>query len=639
MKSILTSLPLCAAALFLSACSSDNAKSENPPQNTASSFLGNSSSSESMASIDGSSSVATSTAVSSLIMTSSAIVTTSSSIVTNSSLNSSALSESSSSTVAIGTSSRSSIAIGDPITPPSGSNGQLKQNPALIEAILASSVTDQSRTYNPEGVIPPQCYTKTEGKFNPCYTCHQFYPRGEGRANRLDDGELQGDYGFSDIGITNHWLNLFEDRTARIAQMSDESIATYIDQDNYSDLAGRLLEGGWSAWYPDLKDLQLAAGAFDEQGFAKDGSQWVAFNYSPLPSTFWPTNGSTDDVMIRLPEAFRQNSKGEYDRNIYILNLSAVEAAIKGYNTLSIPPMDEVALGFDIDGDDTLGMASVMKRPAQYFGMASDQKVWTFLYPLHTEFLHSVRYIGVDEDGEIYTPKRMKELRYMVKNVLHRKSMLGNFYAEEQRDKFEGNLPRYSPQGDKGLDNKFGWNIIGFIEARDGSLRQQTYEENLFCMGCHTTLGATIDQTFSFVRKVDGAKGWGYINLKSMPDVPTYGETEGSILTYLERVGGGNEFRANEELQGEYFVDGVLDKEKVKKAKDTYELITPSAERAYALNKAYKTIVDDQDYIYGRDANITPLENVFQEVDTDVEPLEAKFRKNSDMRLDWSSFQ
>jgi len=27
--------------------------------------------------------------------------------------------------------------------------------------------------YNREAVIPPQCYTKTEGVNNPCYTCHQ----------------------------------------------------------------------------------------------------------------------------------------------------------------------------------------------------------------------------------------------------------------------------------------------------------------------------------------------------------------------------------------------------------------------------------------------------------------------------------
>ena len=41
------------------------------------------------------------------------------------------------------------------------------------------------------------------------------------------------------------------------------------------------------------------------------------------------------------------------------------------------------------------------------------------------------------------------------------------------------------------------------------------------CMGCHTSLGATIDKTFSFPRKVDGHAGWGYINLRGMRTPPT----------------------------------------------------------------------------------------------------------------------
>ena len=49
---------------------------------------------------------------------------------------------------------------------------------------------------------------------------------------------------------------------------------------------------------------------FDDEGFdhAPDGTPtgWRAFAYMPLPSTFWPANGSTDDVLIRLPEAYRE---------------------------------------------------------------------------------------------------------------------------------------------------------------------------------------------------------------------------------------------------------------------------------------------------------------------------------------------
>lgn len=513
----------------------------------------------------------------------------------------------------------------------------LAQDPEFVRSIIAASISSQSKLFNPEAVIPPQCYTRTEGKFNPCLTCHQFTSKNEGRANRMDDGELQGDYGFSDVGVTNHWLNLFEDRRDRMAAITDCEIKEYVNQDNYTALKANLEARNWKGWIPDLQDLHLGAEAFDEMGFAKDGSHWVAFNYMPLPSTFWPTNGSTDDVMIRLPEKFRLQADGAYSRDIYLLNLTILEAAIKNAKTMSVPPMDEVALNIDLNKDGQLDSSvTSLVRPSYYLGQASDTRVDTFLYPRGTAFLHTVRYVGVDEGNNITIPQRMKEVRYMVKETAHAKSMLGNFYAEEQRDKFEGNLPRYPTLGDKGLDNKFGWNLIGFIEAADGELRPQVYEENLFCMGCHTTIGATIDQTFSFARKMDGAAGWGYINLKGMPDVPVMGESQGGIASYLEKVGGGNEFRANDEVQAKYFPNGVFDRDAVASAADVYELITPSPERAHALNKAYKTIVEDQDYIYGRDANIAPFENVFKSIDTEVPPLEEVFRSGFDIRLDWS---
>ncbi len=515
----------------------------------------------------------------------------------------------------------------------------LEQDSAFVKDIISASVSSQSNMFNREAVIPPQCYTKTEGHFNPCYTCHQFATPGEGRANWMSDGELQGDYGFSDLGVTNHWLNLFEDRTARIEKISDQEIDEYVNEDNYSSLAGRLMEQGWDAWYPDLKDLHLAADAFDDQGFAKDGSGWVAFNYMPLPSTFWPTNGSTDDVMIRLPEGFQQAADGKNSRAIYLLNLSVVEAAIKNFTEISIPEMDEKALGIDLNGDGEFTKTQSLKRPTHYLGGASDIAVKTFLYPRYTEFLHTVRYVGIDDQGDVYTPPRMKEVRYMVKTVDHKKSTLGAFYAEEQKDKEEGNLPRYATLGQEGLDNKFGWQLIGFIENEQGVLRQQKYEENLFCMGCHTTIGSTIDQTFAFARKVDGAQGWGYLNLKGMPDVPMFGGEIPSNLEYLERVGGGNEFRENEEIQNLYFDHGKLNKEKVAAVKDVYELITPSPERARALNKAYRTIVEDQDYVYGRDANLKPATNVFRSIDTEVPPLEPEHRATYDIRLDWSGYK
>ena len=113
----------------------------------------------------------------------------------------------------------------------------------------------------------------------------------------------------------------FEDRTNQVAKISDEEIDAWVNQDNYTGLAEKLKAEEFKGWIPDLKNLHLGSAAFDENGFAKDGSYWVAFNYKPFPSTFWPTNGSTDDVMIRLAEPFRTDEDGNYSVDTYKANL------------------------------------------------------------------------------------------------------------------------------------------------------------------------------------------------------------------------------------------------------------------------------------------------------------------------------
>ncbi|MGV6807054.1 MAG: hypothetical protein ACWA5K_04030, partial [bacterium] len=137
---------------------------------------------------------------------------------------------------------------------------------------------------------------------------------------------------------------------------------------------------------------------------------------------------------------------------------------------------------------------------------------------------------------------------------------------------------------DQGLYNGSGWMVLGFIEDAQGNLRQQSLEEQYYCMGCHGSIGSTLDQTFAFPRKLLGKSGWGYINLKGMSDAPNLGETQGEIHTYLQRVGGGDEFRQNQEMLQRWFdSEGNVDASKLA-AKDVYQLITPSRERALALN-------------------------------------------------------
>ncbi len=491
--------------------------------------------------------------------------------------------------------------------------------------------------FNKESIIPPMCYTRTEGKFNPCYVCHQ--DEKAGRENKMNDGELQSAYSFSDVGLTNQWENLFEDRRDKVDAISDEEIQAWVAEDNYSRLAERLRAENFEGWIPDLENLQLAAEAFDSEGFAKDGSHWVAFNYKPFPSTFWPTNGSTDDVMIRLPEPFRTTVAGDYSRDIYKTNLAIVESKIKGLSEISVNSVDEIKVGVDLDGNNTLEVVNRITNVSDYVGAAKGYFSPANMYPLNTEFLHSVRYVGVDSNGDIYVPPRMKELRYMSKKFILTQSAMDEAYRQEHYDKEQGNLPGYIDRGHHGLDNEMGWLITGFLENKKGELRYNTFEENMFCMGCHTSIGSTIDKTFSFPRKVDGAEGWGYIDLRGMPDAPNKGEEKGEIATYFERVGGGGEFRSNPEMQERWFTkSGEPDYAKINQAADVYELIMPSPERAMALNKAYKAIVHEQDFIFGRDATIEAPSNVYNEIDNETSPtLPPRFNYSWNIQLDWGN--
>ena len=269
--------------------------------------------------------------------------------------------------------------------------------------------------FNEEAIIPPQCYTRTEGRFNPCYVCHQNPVAG--RENTMADGDLQLAYSFSDVGMTNHWRNLFEDRREAVAGIADEEILEWVSRDNYSALAPKLERAGFGGWIPDLAGLERGAAAFDDEGFALDGSHWVAFNYKPLPSTFWPTNGSTDDVMIRLPAEFRTDDAGRYSRDVYKANLAILEATVKGFDSISSLPVDERNVGVDLDRDGALGLATRIEAVERYVGAAKNRFRDTFLYPAGTEFLHTVRYLGIGADGAVGSSTRMKEVRYMRKWV------------------------------------------------------------------------------------------------------------------------------------------------------------------------------------------------------------------------------
>ena len=181
-----------------------------------------------------------------------------------------------------------------------------------------------------------------------------------------------------------------------------------------------------------------------------------------------------------------------------------------------------------------------------------------------------------------------------------------------------------------------GWQVSGFIEDRAGHLRFNTFEETMFCMGCHNSIGSTIDKTFSFPRKIDGAQGWHYIDLKAMRDAPNRGEQHGEIATYLERAGGGSEFRSNPEMRARWYnSDGSVNSTAMAAA-DVYALITPSPQRALLLNKAYKIIVEEQSFLFGRDPTATPPNFVYAHVGENAPTLPQDKQYSWDIRLDWN---
>ncbi|MBD3794045.1 MAG: hypothetical protein IE889_07820, partial [Campylobacterales bacterium] len=171
---------------------------------------------------------------------------------------------------------------------------------------------------NQAAYIPSQCYTQTvddQGRVhNPCFSCHI----NSVEPNYIDDSHLQVTYDMGEYSKINRFTNLFKDRTEAVDNINDEEILAYIREDNYQKSDQLLLaqklktvpsvwdineNGKWDGYMPDCYF------SFDGEGFDKDPegnyTGWRAFGYYPFLGTFWPTNGSTDDVLIRLPEAFR----------------------------------------------------------------------------------------------------------------------------------------------------------------------------------------------------------------------------------------------------------------------------------------------------------------------------------------------
>lgn len=504
-----------------------------------------------------------------------------------------------------------------------------KQPPADYDP-FALAKKSLGHAANEEPSTPPQCYAKAEGTANTCASCHTR----SAAPNFADDWELQQNYSFTEYAKTNRWKNMFRERTEKVAAFSDADVLAHVRQDNYAPLRA------WLGAHPDAPgytpDLDLALG-FDADGFAKDGSGWRAVRYKPFVGSFWATNGSTDDVFIRLPAPFRTSPA------IYRANLAILEAAItadpaKPLAELSreVEPIDETAIGLDLDGDGALGTATrIVGLPAHFAGGAATVAVVRSLYPKGIEFLHTVRYLDPERPG--YMATRMKELRYATKTDFLAERQIAHAYMAAE----DPNAALYTGDALTGLTNNFSWQLNGYIEDANGWLRKQTDEEHAYCMGCHSNVGITVDQTFAFARKVPGKSGWRLQDPTGIPDVPQIGHTAGEYAEYLARVGGGDDLRANEEIAAKFLRSGALADERAAAQLDADigGLVTPSAKRAIALDRAYLANVMEQSYVWGRDATTSPAKNVMAQIgqnrSTGLGEADRVYR-DIRLQLDWS---
>jgi hypothetical protein len=392
---------------------------------------------------------------------------------------------------------------------------------------------------NPTAYIPPQCYTKTIDEdgavHNPCYVCHT-----ESKSpNFLNDIDVQQELVFPEPGIINRWHNMFKDNTEKVAEITDEYILNYVREDNYKSNDGRLIladtlnavpekwdrnkNGAWDGFIPD------SYYNFNGKGFDIDpngkATGWRVFAYYPFLGTFMPVNGSTDDVMIRLPETFRKDEKGVFNEDVYALNLSIIESLLK-QKDINISEVDEKLYQVDLNKDGKLSRTNMIRFSwapnddiyMSYVGLAKikldkkEVKLAAGLFPVGTEFLHSVRYIDA-QNGKTAMASRMKELRYARKDNWRNYYQLERIATKEvkERHDFPDRTKQVLGNMEVGLTVPQGWTYQGFIEDKQGDLRPQSYEESYFCVGCHSGTGATADTTFSFSRKFDSnnfKQGW-----------------------------------------------------------------------------------------------------------------------------------
>ena len=526
----------------------------------------------------------------------------------------------------------------------------ISESDELTSNELTSNELTRDVLENPTAYIPPQCYTKTTDAdgavHNPCYVCHT-----ESKApNFLNDIDVQQELVFPEPGVINRWHNMFKDNSEKVEEITDDFILNYVRQDNYKTTNGRLIladalnevpaewdrnkNGEWDGFIPD------SYYNFNEKGFdtAPDGNLtgWRVFAYYPFLGTFMPVNGSTDDVMIRLPEAFRKDEQGLFNQDVYELNLSIIESLLK-QKDIVISEVDETLYSVDLNKDGKLSRTNTIRFAwspndnifMSYVGLAKTKlekdgvKLAAGLFPVGTEFLHSVRYIDA-QNGKTVMASRMKELRYARKDNWRNYYQLERIATQEvkERHDFPDRTKQVLGNMEVGLTVPQGWTYQGFIEDKQGDLRPQSYEESYFCVGCHSGTGATADTTFSFSRKFDsnnfkqGWYSWLEKDLSGISD-PLRNDGVGEYGYYLTHNPSGNEYRNNDAVKTKFYNNNGEKNTSAFKALETdiSTLLMPEVKHALLMNKAYKVIVNEQSYRHGRDGHVKKIDSIHKNVE------------------------
>lgn len=421
-------------------------------------------------------------------------------------------------------------------------------------------------SFNEDPAIPVQCWIETGyGTQNACKYCHTNYLAEIEHGNNFPIGEDQILYSFQSPNLNRiNWPNVIypQNIDRRLAQQgtaipSSEENLIYVRTDNWRSAYRSARQSGDLSWnnlkqknhpmqlfpaldpnhlYPNKTDNPTDSGThgyIDAEGFVRnekgEPTGWRAVNFFPY-AIFTPLTGSVSGIYIRLPEPFRTN-KGVVSLEIYRKNLDILEKNIKNRS----------------------------RSAAGYIGDAAGVPVEKGFYPVGTEFAHPLHYVDLRADGEsgrsldgVYQnetvdyefpgtrSKRVKEIRYMYKWKTVTLDDIGDKESDEE--------PFVYGKSWKGwIDNHCGWILAAYIERPDGQLRPQTTEELLQCLGCHSSVGNTIDAVWSFQRKLEGPEGWQEMNYgrydSRRPD-------ETRLTDYLNETAGKGEM--------EYFYGSVV---------------------------------------------------------------------------------